>query len=208
MGRSGLVVYIVRRGRISNMTEAIDKFHLFVRQQWQNLYALGRQYVGDAHEAQELVQETLLRAWRSFSDDPDRPYSRAWLIVILRRVAIDWSRAAERRVDLVPVPVSELTDLVTDDLGEAFAPFAAMDETRFCEYLDENITRALRRLEPSYREVVLMSVAGGLSYREIAEVLECPVGTVMSRMGRARRALREQLASFAKETGWIKGGRS
>ena len=72
-----------------------------------------------------------------------------------------------------------------------------MDERQFREFLDDKIAAALSALDPPFREVIVLSVAGGLSYREIAQVLDCPVGTVMSRMARARRTLRERLAQCA-----------
>ncbi|GJQ25984.1 MAG: hypothetical protein HBSAPP02_10160 [Phycisphaerae bacterium] len=81
-----------------------------------------------------------------------------------------------------------------------------MDESQFREFLDDRVAAALDTLEPPYREVVVLSVAGGLNYREIGDVLECPIGTVMSRMARARRALREQLADYAATQSQERGG--
>jgi RNA polymerase sigma-70 factor (ECF subfamily) len=83
-----------------------------------------------------------------------------------------------------------------------------MDEARFREFLDDTIVAAFDKLPPAFREVVVLSVAGGLNYREIAEVLDRPVGTVMSGMARARRALREALADFTKSTKRVSEGRS
>jgi len=73
-----------------------------------------------------------------------------------------------------------------------------MSEEQFREFLDATIAQALDALEAPAREIVILSVAADLSYREIAEVLDCPIGTVMSRMARARRALREHLADFSR----------
>jgi RNA polymerase sigma-70 factor (ECF subfamily) len=162
------------------------------------MYVVARQYVSGADEANDLVQESLLRAWRSFSLARGRTYQRAWLFTILRNVAREWHRAGKRRVRLVPCPNSELTEIASSDPGGPFCQLSGMDESRFREFLDDRIVAALEALEPRFREVVVLSVAGGLSYREIAEVLGCPVGTVMSRMARARRTLREQLAEFAQ----------
>ncbi len=83
-----------------------------------------------------------------------------------------------------------------------------MDEERFREFLDERLVAALDALEPAFREVIILSVASGLNYREIAEVIGCPVGTVMSRMARARRALRERLGDLAQSQRWVREGRS
>lgn len=177
---------------------AKKRFLEFIRPHLRRMHVVARQYVSGASEADDLVQESLLRAWRSFSLAQERTYQRAWLFTILRNVAWEWHRTATRRVRLITFPDSELTEVASQDPEEPFAQLRAMDESRFREFLDDRIVAALEALEPQFREVVVLSVAGELSYREVAEVLGCPVGTVMSRMARARRTLREQLAEFAQ----------
>ncbi|MFQ5422571.1 MAG: sigma-70 family RNA polymerase sigma factor [Phycisphaerae bacterium] len=174
-----------------------EAFVEYVRPHWQRLHVAAGRYAAREPDAHDLVQETLLRAWRGFSPADDRTYRRAWLFVILRNVALEWHRTATRRIRLVPVSDAELTEVAAAELSEPMCPLPTMSEDRFCEFLDDRIVAALDGLDGPFREVVLLSVAGGLSYREIAEVLDCPVGTVMSRMARARRALRERLAEFA-----------
>ncbi len=180
----------------------------YVRPHSGRLYAAARQYAAQADDAHDLVQETLLRAWRGFTPSDERSYSRAWLFVILRNVALEWLRRAKHRIKLVAVPDSEITEISPPDHSEPFAPLPAMDEERFREFLDERIVAALDALEPAFREVVILSVASGLKYSEIAEVIGCPVGTVMSRMARARRALRERLAVLAQSQRWVREGQS
>jgi RNA polymerase sigma-70 factor (ECF subfamily) len=106
---------------------------------------------------------------------------------------------------LAPVEHEELTELVGTELSDPLDALPSSTEDQFREFLDQNVAKAFDSLEPSFREVVLLSVAGDLSYREIAEVLECPLGTVMSRMARARRALRGRLSGVAKAKGWKVG---
>lgn len=190
------------------MSESGELFVRYVRPHWRRLHLVARSSAASNHDVCDLVQETLLRAWRNFSPAEERTYRGAWLFVIMRNVAAEWHRSAGRRIRLVPLPDSDLTELAPADLTEAFAPLPAMDEERFREFLDDRLARALDGLEPAFREVIVLSVAGGLNYREVAEVLDCPVGTVMSRMARARRALRERLADFAKAQGWAVEGRS
>ena len=125
----------------------------------------------------------------------------------MRSVVADWQRKARRRVKLVVGMDTELTELASADLTEPFSPLPSLDECRFREFLDDRLVEALDRLDPAFREIVMLS-AGDLSYREIAQVLDCPVGTVMSRMARARRSLREALSSFAAQAGWIRGVKS
>lgn len=183
------------------MNDTSDIFVASVRAHWRRLHIAARRYAATEHDAHDLVQETLLRAWRSFSPTGERGITRAWLLVIMRNVAAEWHRTAGRRISLVPVPISELTELATADPSEPFAPLPSMDEGQFRELLDDRLAAALDALEEPFREVVLLSVAGELTYREIAEVLDCPVGTVMSRMARARRALRERLSEYAGALG-------
>lgn len=176
---------------------APDLFLPFVEPHLVRLHAVAGHYGRGRVDAQDLVQETMLRAWRGFSQTDGRSYSAAWLFVILRNVAIEWGRSAAHRVREVPLPVTELTELVAPELADPLAAFPALRESEFCELLDQRMAQAIRELEVPYREVLVLSVVGGLGYREIAEALDCPLGTVMSRMARARRALRERLAAFA-----------
>ncbi len=184
------------------MGESAESFIRFVRPHWRRMHLVARRYAGNDHDARDMVQEGLLRAWRNFSLTEERTYGRAWLFVILRNVAAEWHRAGKRRVNLVPMSDSELTELASADPADPFVPFPVMDEQRFREFLDDRIAGAFDALDAPFREVILLSVAGDLSYRDVAEVLDCPVGTVMSRMARARRELRERLGDYAKARGW------
>ena len=188
-------------------TSAAD-FLDYVRPHWRRLRAVARQYATGSEEARDLVQEVLLRAWRNFAPMDERVYHRAWLFVILRNVAAEWHRTRQRRIRLVPVMNAELTELAASDPSEPFTSMPNMDEDAFREYLDDRIVAAMDALDAPFREVLLLSVAGGLNYREIAEVLDCPMGTVMSRMARTRRMLRERLADFAREHGHLREARS
>jgi RNA polymerase sigma-70 factor (ECF subfamily) len=190
------------------MDEAAKSFLRYVRPLETRLSLVAQRYVARREDARDLVQETLLRAWRDFSPSEGRTYRAAWLFVIMRNVVFDWQRTARRRIRTVLVPDSDLTELAPPDPSEPFAPLPAMDEASFREFLDETIVAAFDKLPPAFREVVVLSVAGGLNYREIAEVLDRPVGTVMSGMARARRALREALADFTKSTKRVSEGRS
>lgn len=185
------------------MSHRRNLFLLFVQPNLGGLRAVARQYVVEASAAEDLVQETLLRAWRAFSPSDGRTYQRAWLFVIIRNVAVDWERASRRRVRCTVLTGKELTEPCAVYTSDPLPPFPAMDEDRFREFLDQRVAEALDELEPPSREVILLSAAGGLNYREIAEVMDCPLGTVMSRMSRARRALRERLADYAQSRGLV-----
>lgn len=179
------------------MEASAEVFLRYLQPHWRRLHFVSRRYAAREEDARDLVQETLLKAWRGFSPTEDRTYRRGWLFVIMRNVVLDWQLTASRRIKLVLVPDSDLTEIAPPDLTEPFSPLPPMDEARFRDFLDDRVAAAMDALEPSFREVIVLSVAGGLNYREIAEVLDCPVGTVMSRMARGRRGLRERLARYA-----------
>ena len=180
------------------MDEAASEFLRQVRPLWGRLQAVARSYCAREEDVGDLVQETLLRAWRAFSPIEGPTHPRAWLFAIMRNIVIDWHRGASRQVTIAPTDYEELTELAGAEPDEPFAPLSPMNEEQFREFLDASVVRALDALEAPFREVVILSVAAELNYREIAEVLDCPVGTVMSRMGRARRALRERLGDFSR----------
>lgn len=182
------------------MSEAEAAFLRLVRPCWRRLHLVARHYVRSAEDARDLVQETLLRAWGAYNPGEDRSYREGWLFVIQRRVAAEWVRHAHRRVTLEPVEHDELTELLGCDPSEPFDKLPSSTEDQFREFLDARVAAAFDSLEPAFREVVLLSVAADLSYREIADILGCPLGTVMSRMARARRALRERLANPLEAT--------
>ena len=180
------------------MDEVASEFLRHVRPLWGRLRAVAERYCARREDAGDLVQETLLRAWRAFSPVEEPTHPRAWLVAIMRNIVIDWHRAALRQVSIVPAAYEELTELAGPELDQPFTPLSAMSEEQFREFLDATIAQALDALEAPAREIVILSVAADLSYREIADVLDCPIGTVMSRMARARRILREHLADFSR----------
>lgn len=189
------------------MRSSEDAFLEQLQPQWERLHAVAHRYARTSQDSQDLVQETLLRGWRNFSSSGGQPHQPAWLFVIMRNVAFEWNREAASKLRLKIVPNAELTELLAPDLGDPFESIPSMSEERFRESLDGNLAAAFDTLEDASREVLVLSVAGGLSYREIAEVLDCPIGTVMSRIARARRALRERLAQSVGSGRMLRGFR-
>jgi len=188
------------------MGDRAGMFLDYLRPHWERLHTVARHYATSESDAHDLVQETLLRAYRNFSPGDDRTYQRAWIMTIMRHVAFEWQRTASRRIRLVPVDSGDLTDLSSFDPAETFSSFPAMGEEAFREFLDDRIASALDSLPAAFREVLILSVGGDLSYREISEVLDCPIGTIMSRMSRARGALRSKLAAEADVRSTSRGG--
>ncbi len=156
------------------------------------LFRLSRYLARDADEAEDLVQETYvhaLRAWDQFTPGTDL---RAWLFRILRNAHL--SRRRRDRRDAVERGADELTD----DPGPESWLRDDLELERMRRLVGEEIEAALRSLSEDARTVVLLDVEG-LTEAEVAEVMGCAVGTVKSRLARARAALRERLADYARE---------
>jgi RNA polymerase sigma-70 factor, ECF subfamily len=142
----------------------------------------------DRETADDLVQETYLRAWRSFDKFEVGTNCRAWLFRIFFYVRSEYRRSRARQ----PLVFS------LDYVKESTLP---SDDSTSLDVSLEEINLAFKELPEVFRIAILLSDVEGLRYREIAEVLNVPVGTVMSRLSRGRRMLRERLATLSSKSG-------
>ena len=179
------------------MTETESAFMQLVRPCWDRLHVVARHRTDGLESARDMVQETLCRAWRAFRPGDARTYREGWLFVIQHRIAAEWARRADRRIRLAVLDADELTERVGTELTDPLDALPFSTESQFREFLDGQVAAAFDSLPSVYRETLLLSIVADLNYREMAEVLDCPVGTVMSRVARARRALRERLCHRA-----------
>jgi RNA polymerase sigma-70 factor (ECF subfamily) len=140
------------------------------------LYRIARQLAGP-DGADEIVQETFLRAWKYFETFDSTTNCRAWLFRILRNTWI--SRWRKRRLELP----------LTDTEAETIEPYYDWEVELLKDEFSAGMKRALSDLPADYRMVVLLADVEEFSYDEIARIMECPIGTVMSRLNRARRML-------------------
>jgi RNA polymerase sigma-70 factor (ECF subfamily) len=156
-------------------------------------------------EAEDLVQETMLKAFRFAHTYQPGTNLRAWLFRILNTSAINRYRKQATQPTQVALPEGEefyLYNQIRDLSGQELSQGA--EEEVLSKYLDEDVYRALNDLPPNFRMAVILADIEGLSYKEIAEALQIPIGTVMSRISRARRQLQKSLWKYAQDRGYVK----
>jgi len=175
-----------------------DKVHRFERTVLPHLdaaYSLARWLARDHQDAEDIVQMAFLRAFRFF-DSFRGGNGRAWLLTIVRRTYYSWLR--DRRHEDGDVGFDELLHSGHGDYGVAgsCSPFAAGSNPESIAAREDTrraVNAALEKLPLAYREVVVLKDIEDLSYKEIAEVVEIPIGTVMSRLARGRKLLGDTL---------------
>lgn len=168
-----------------NTFEAVAMPHLPL------LYRVARRLTRDDHHAEDLVQETYLKAYRAFNSFELRSFGiKPWLLKILNNTFLNRQAKESRGPRSVDHSTLEETH--------------AADETTVLpeldlEHVDEELKAALDGLSPDFRSVLLLWATMELSYQEIADILGLPIGTVMSRLHRARQHVTRQLGEFARE---------
>jgi RNA polymerase sigma-70 factor (ECF subfamily) len=166
------------------------------------LYSAALRMTRNPADAEDLVQETYLRAYRGYAGFERGTNLRAWLYRILTNTYINSYRAKQRRPD--ERQLDDVEDLyLYRRLGaveEAMAARSAEDELMDL-FTDEEVKAALDSLPEQFRIAVYLADVEGFSYKEIADILEIPIGTVMSRLHRGRKAMQRELYEFAVNRG-------
>ncbi len=163
------------------------------------MYAVALRMTANEKAAEDLVQDALLRAFRFFDQFEKGTNLKAWLIKIMTNIFLNGLKKSGRRPPLVAIESMDELVSEADDHGTGISS----SEPAFRECLSDTVARALDELPVEYRVPVLLCGVDGLSYVEIAEAMQCPVGTVMSRLYRGRRILERRLAGYAREMGFI-----
>jgi RNA polymerase sigma-70 factor (ECF subfamily) len=164
------------------------------------LYNLGLKITRNEDDAQDLVQETFLRAYRFFDKYEPGTNCKAWLYRILKNTYINHYRKQHRRPMEVDFGAIEETQesQVEGTGGKPSDP----EELLMNSLLREDVRQAFSQLPAGYREALALSLVAGYSYREIADMLGCPIGTIMSRIHRARKLMQKQLVQHAPSKPW------
>ncbi len=166
----------------------LERFEAIVLPHLDAAYTLARYLTRNDEDAQDVVQDAYLRALKYFGGfrGDDSGDARAWVLTIVRNTAHTWRR--RHRTDALATEFDE------EQHSEVIAgdhPAAALDR----DLARTSVRQALEQLGPEFREVIILRELEGLSYKEISDVVGVPVGTVMSRLSRARQRLQEALSA-------------
>ena len=168
------------------------------------LFSTALRMTRNRSDAEDLVQETYIKGWRSFHTFQEGTNLRAWLFRIMTNTYINKYNAQKRKG----------TEVELDDVEELFlykrlgsidqSQLSSSAEDQMLElFTDDEVKNALEELPEDFRMPVLLSDVDGFSYKEISEMLDIPIGTVMSRLHRGRKAMQKMLYEYARERGLI-----
>ena len=182
-----------------------EEFETVVLEHFHTLYSTALRLTRNTSEAQDLVQETLLKAYRFFDHFEPGTNVKAWLFTILRNTYINTYRKTVRQQE--QVDFERIEPFYADATNEPEWEWTDQEslEVMLRHLVQDDVKRALDALPEVYRIVVLLADLAELSYKDIAAIIGCPEGTVMSRLFRGRRLLRKSLQEFARKSGYVKG---
>ncbi len=169
------------------------------------LYNFALKMTGDEDDADDLVQETYLKAFRFFDKFEKGTNCKAWLFRIMKNSFINDYRKQVKEPNKVDYEdVQNFYENIKSDEVES----KHYEQDVFSNLLDDEISKAITELPEDFRTVIILSDIEGFTYDEIADFVDIPVGTVRSRLHRARKMLYSQLYDYAKEKGFINSGNS
>ena len=163
------------------------------------VYRVARRLVGSREEAEDLVQETYARAFRSWRSYTHGTNMRAWLLRILTNLNVDRGRRIQRTPQTQPLEESDyyLANKLASSAGEE-----VLEQDQVVERLSQDsIVHALADIPSQFRDAVVLVDIGDFTYADAAEILDVPIGTVMSRLHRGRRMLKTRLAESLDDAG-------
>jgi RNA polymerase sigma-70 factor (ECF subfamily) len=170
-----------------------------------SLYNTAYRMTRSSEDAEDLVQETFFKAYKYYDKFQEGTNLKAWLFKILKNTFINNYRKKKlqpRSVDFAEIEDSFERIVRRDASDQPADP----ESVYFNGVLDDDVRKALESLPYDYRMVVILADLEDFSYKEIAEILDCPVGTVMSRLYRGRKLLEKALLKYARLHGYIRGG--
>jgi RNA polymerase sigma-70 factor (ECF subfamily) len=181
-----------------------ETFSVDAMQYAPQLFSTALRMTRNRADAEDLMQETFTKAWRAFDSYQQGTNLRAWLFRILTNTYINKYNSQLRKP--VETELDEVEELYL------FKRLGAFDQSQLSQsaedqmlemFTDDEVKNAIEELPESFRIPLLMSDVEGFSYKEIAEILEVPIGTVMSRLHRGRKAMQKMLYEYARERGLV-----
>ena len=164
------------------------------------LYSAALRMTRNSADAEDLVQETFLKAYRSFAGFQEGTNLRAWLFRILTNTYINVYRAKQRRP--IETDLDDVEDLyMYRRIGALQSSSRSAEDQMFDLFTDDEVKQSLEELPENFRLPVLLADVEGFAYKEIAEMLDIPIGTVMSRLHRGRKAMQKRLFDYAQARG-------
>ena len=165
-----------------------------------SLYSAALRMTRNPADAEDLVQETYLRAYRGFGGFQEGTNLKAWLYRILTNTYINAYRAKQRRPH--ETDLDDVEDLyMYKRIGALQASSRSAEDQMFDLFTDDEVKQSLEELPENFRLPVLLADVEGFAYKEIAEMLDIPIGTVMSRLHRGRKAMQKRLFDYAQARG-------
>jgi len=164
------------------------------------LYAVALRLTRNPADAEDLTQNTFVKALRFHDKFKKGTYIKAWLLTILRNTFINEYRRKSRRPMEVELSGIEASPETMPDPDIFFEPQTG-SRSDLLELVDDPVRKAVEALPSDFREAVIMADLEDMSYKEIADIMQCPLGTVMSRLYRGRKMLRDALSDYARERG-------
>lgn len=190
--------------RRESTAEERERFSALVSQHLDGLFGASLRLTRNRTKAEDLLQEMFLRAWRSFHTFRPGTNVRAWLYRILMNAYIDGYRKSEREPEVVDhEDVDEFYLYSKVHESEDFRRAGNPEEVLLNNLMDADVKGALQGLPEAFRNVVILADIEGFSYKEIAEILGIPIGTVMSRLHRGRRQLQVKLWEYARRAHYV-----
>ncbi len=179
------------------------KFEDIAFEYMDSLYSTALRMTRNTAEAEDLVQDTYLRAYRFFDKFEEGTNFKAWIFKILTNTFINKYRKKIRTPQQVQLEKVEF-GLENENVQQGVKEWGGFDEANYEELFDDDIKAALQQLSEEFRMVILLADVEGFAYKEIADIIDRPIGTVMSRLFRGRRMLQKVLEKYARQEGYIK----
>jgi RNA polymerase sigma-70 factor (ECF subfamily) len=205
----GATVVSPEHPQVAVTSEDRARFEALVNEHLDSLYGSALRLTRNRTAAEDLIQDTFLKAWRSFRTFQAGPNARAWLYKILMNAYIDSYRRSARAPEMVDQEdVGDFYLYAKAQESDEYRKAGDPEEILLSKIMDADVKSALEQVPEPFRAAVILADLEEFSYKEIAEILNIPIGTVMSRLYRGRRHLQRLLWDYAKRAGYVSGDAS